>query len=113
MQLFVQRARAAKADFQLTDENASRVTETCRCLDGLSLAIKVAAARIQNFSLNVMLEQFDQRFTYCFYSLQTDLWSLQNQAKIKHIIAFWISSAALRMKNRNNPLNQQNYATTI
>jgi predicted ATPase len=64
VQLFVQRARAAKPDFQLTDENASRVTEICRRLDGLPLAIELAAARIQTFSLSAMLEQFDRRFNW-------------------------------------------------
>ena len=64
VQLFVQRARAARADFQLTNENASRVTEICRRLDGLPLAIELAAARIQTFSLKVMLEQFDRRFNW-------------------------------------------------
>ena len=64
VQLFVQRARAAKSDFQLTEENASRVTEICRRLDGLPLAIELAAARAQTFSLSVMIEQFDRRFNW-------------------------------------------------
>ncbi len=64
VQLFIQRARAAKSDFQLTDENASRVTEICRRLDGLPLAIELAAARIRTFSLSMMIEQFDRRFNW-------------------------------------------------
>lgn len=64
VQLFVQRAHAAKSDFQLTDENASRVTEICRRLDGLPLAIELAAARSSALSLSAMLKQFERRFEW-------------------------------------------------
>jgi len=64
IQLFVQRARAAKPGFQLTDENASRVAEICYRLDGLPLAIELAASRIQTLSLNAMLSQFEKRFSW-------------------------------------------------
>lgn len=64
VQLFLQRARSTKPDFQLEGEDASRAAEICRRLDGLPLAIELAAARIRTLSLVTMLEQFDRRFEW-------------------------------------------------
>ncbi|MBK9208847.1 MAG: XRE family transcriptional regulator [Anaerolineales bacterium] len=64
VQLFLQRAQSAKPDFQLEGEDVSRAAEICRRLDGLPLAIELAAARIRSLSLTAMLKQFDRRFEW-------------------------------------------------
>ncbi len=50
VRLFVDRAKAANAAFRLTDENGRAVTAICRRLDGIPLAIELAAARVRALS---------------------------------------------------------------
>jgi len=61
VRLFVERARAVKANFALTDENAQSVAEICACLDGLPLAIELAAARVKLLSTQAILSRLDNR----------------------------------------------------
>jgi predicted ATPase/DNA-binding CsgD family transcriptional regulator len=53
--LFVQRAEAVQLDFRLTNENAAAVAEICAHLDGLPLALELAAARIKLLPPQAML----------------------------------------------------------
>jgi predicted ATPase/class 3 adenylate cyclase/DNA-binding CsgD family transcriptional regulator len=62
VELFADRARLAKADFALDDENRSAVTEICRRLDGMPLAIELAAARVRAIAPAGILAGLHDRF---------------------------------------------------
>jgi predicted ATPase/class 3 adenylate cyclase len=59
--LFVERARAVKPDFSITNESAPAVAEICVRLDGLPLAIELAAARIKMLPPKAMLHRLTSR----------------------------------------------------
>jgi predicted ATPase len=57
VRLFIERARNAKPDFHISDENAPAVAEICYRLDGLPLAIELAAARVKLLAPQAMLSR--------------------------------------------------------
>ena len=61
VQLFVDRARAARPGFELTADNAAAITEICRRLDGLPLAIELAAARVRLLPPEALLTRLGNR----------------------------------------------------
>jgi predicted ATPase/class 3 adenylate cyclase/DNA-binding CsgD family transcriptional regulator len=62
IELFVDRARRVRPDFSVTDGNAVTVTEICRRLDGMPLAIELAAARVRALSVTEILDSLHDRF---------------------------------------------------
>jgi predicted ATPase/DNA-binding SARP family transcriptional activator len=62
VQLLVDRARAVRPGFTVTDDNAAAVALICRVLDGMPLAIELAAARIRTMTVAQLAERLDDRF---------------------------------------------------
>jgi predicted ATPase/DNA-binding winged helix-turn-helix (wHTH) protein len=62
VRLFVDRAAAAHPDFRLTKENAQAVCEICARLDGIPLALELAAARVRVLSVEAIAQRLHDRF---------------------------------------------------
>ncbi|MFQ5968048.1 MAG: BTAD domain-containing putative transcriptional regulator [Acidimicrobiia bacterium] len=62
VQLFIERAQAARPDLAVGDDDAAAVVEICRRLDGLPLALELAAARVRALSLQQIASRLDDRF---------------------------------------------------
>jgi len=62
VRLFVERARAARPGFDLDARNSNAVAEICRRLDGIPLAIELAAARVESMSAPEIAALLDERF---------------------------------------------------
>jgi predicted ATPase len=75
IQLFLQRAQAVLPAFKLSQENVAAVAEICGHLDGLPLAIELAAARIKTLTPAAMLQQLDRRLDWLTHgSRDANLW---------------------------------------
>ncbi|MFE5581684.1 BTAD domain-containing putative transcriptional regulator [Kitasatospora sp. NPDC056531] len=62
VRLFADRVAAARPDFEITADNVAAVVDICRRLDGLPLAIELAAARLRTLPLEQLAVRLDDRF---------------------------------------------------
>lgn len=60
--LFIERSRAANKDFEVTESNCQLIVQICRRLDGIPLAIELAASRMRAMALSQVAERLDDRF---------------------------------------------------
>jgi predicted ATPase len=73
IQLFVERATAAHQGFELNESNVKVVAEICRRLDGIALAIELAARRTDAFAASELLSLLTDRFQLLTHGRRTDL----------------------------------------
>jgi predicted ATPase/DNA-binding SARP family transcriptional activator len=64
IRLFVERARAVDPGFELTPQNAPAVAQICSRLDGIPLALELAAARVKELPMNEIAARLDDRFNF-------------------------------------------------
>jgi predicted ATPase/class 3 adenylate cyclase len=62
VRLFIERAIAVKSDFVISNDNAPAVAQVCSRLDGIPLAIELAAARVKGLSVEQIAQRLDDRF---------------------------------------------------
>jgi predicted ATPase len=62
VQLFIERARAVRPDFALTERNGATVAEVVRRLDGIPLALELAAARLRMLTIEQIKDHLNDRF---------------------------------------------------
>ena len=73
IRLFVERARAVNPDFALTDQNALPIIQICRRLDGVPLALELAAVRVKTLSVQQIAARLDDRFNLLTHGSRTAL----------------------------------------
>jgi len=83
--LFMGRAAAAQADFEMTDGNLSPVLEICRRLDGLPLAIELAAARMRTMTVAQVAARLSDRFRLLTGGSRT---ALPRQQTLRAVVAW-------------------------
>jgi predicted ATPase len=83
--LFVERARANQAGFAVTPENAADVAELCRRLEGIPLALELAASRVVGMTPRQILERLGERFRL----LQTRSTSLPQRQRALRAAIDW------------------------
>ncbi|MGI8550309.1 MAG: ATP-binding protein, partial [Dehalococcoidia bacterium] len=96
VRLFVERAKAVKADLALTNDNAAAVVEICRRLDALPLAIDLAAARVRLLPPRALLARLDS----CLKLLTGGARNLPHrQQTLRDAIAWSLCPAERRITN--------------
>ncbi|WP_234380341.1 AfsR/SARP family transcriptional regulator [Streptomyces sp. CMB-StM0423] len=103
VRLFADRARAARPDFAVGPANAAAVAEICRRLDGLPLAIELAAARLRSLPVEQVAARLDDRFRLLTTGSRTALprhrtlqavvaWSWELLGEEERRLAEWLSA---------------------
>ena len=87
VELFTDRARHARPDFTVTDDNIETVTEICRRLDGMPLAIELAAARVRALSLDEIVGSLHDRFRLLTGGARTAVRRQQTLARLRGLVA--------------------------
>ncbi len=133
IRLFVERASRVRPDFRLTQDNASVIAQICRRLDGLPLALELAAARVRAMTVEQIAARLDDRFRLLTGGSRTALprqqtlralidwsWDLLTEAEralLRRLSVFWggwmLEAAEVVGADRNRPEVNEPAATML
>ncbi len=124
VQLFVERATATLDEFEFTDADASLVVDIYRKLDGMTLAIEFAAARVEAFGIRGLAEHLDERLRLMTSGRRTAVprhrtlsatidWSYQvlseGEQRVLHRLAIFVGGFTLQAAGVVHPENEVIY----
>lgn len=89
IRLFVERARAVNSTFQITEHNAATIARICARLDGLPLAIELAAARTKMLSLSAILERLGSGTGQSLTFLRSTAQDIPSRHQTLHNLLDW------------------------
>jgi predicted ATPase len=88
--LFVQRASAASASFELTADNSADVAEICRRLDGLPLALELVAPKVRSLSAAEIVARLDRRLQF----VRTAGWIREQRHRTLRAVVDWSTNSS-------------------
>ncbi len=103
VQLFVERARLQKPDFTVTERDAPAVADLCARLDGIPLALELAAARVRSMSVEQINERLHDRFKLLTGGSRVASGAPANAARAGELV---VRSAAGKRADRSRPVER-------
>ena len=111
VRLFLERANAVRAGFNLSQENAPAIVQICRRLDGIPLALELAAARLGVLAVEDIARRLDDRFGLLAVGTKNSLPQHQTLSALIDWSYDHLSEAERKLFCRLSPMNNRTFCS--